>query len=158
MVQMITNRSAPCGTIIPTLIYGGVAKAIAWLCEVFQFTERLRAGSADGTVAHARLAIGMGGVMLGAARSDGAEFRPPRPNELSQYLLVRVEDVEAHYAHAIESGARILLPLATHPFGERQYSAADLEGHRWTFSQAVADVKPEDWGATVSEIKGPLAL
>ena len=44
---MIVNRSAPPGTIVPTLIYDDVAKAIDWLCDVFGFTERLRAGSPE---------------------------------------------------------------------------------------------------------------
>ncbi len=162
---MVLNRSAPSGTIVPSLIYNDVAQAIAWLCDVFGFKERLRAIGEDGKVGHAQLAIDLGGVMLGAARigqgfaaPDTAEFRPPRPNEVSQTLSVHVEDVDRHYEHAKRRGARILQPPTTHPFGERQYTAADLDGHRWTFSQSVADVAPEEWGATVSESKSRLAL
>jgi uncharacterized glyoxalase superfamily protein PhnB len=33
------------------------------------------------------------------------------------------------------------------PFGERQYTVQDHAGHWWTFSQHVADLAPEDWGA-----------
>jgi uncharacterized glyoxalase superfamily protein PhnB len=162
---MIANRSAPGGDVVPSLIYNDVAKAIDWLCTVFGFAERLRATGADGRVGHAQLAIGMGGVMLGESRkgqgfanaADRAELRPPRPDEVSQVLLVRVADVDQHYRHAKELGARILSPPNTCPFGERQYTAADLEGYRWTFSQAVADVQPQDWGATVKEIGSPAA-
>jgi uncharacterized glyoxalase superfamily protein PhnB len=109
--------------------------------------------------ADAQLAIGQGGVMLGASRKgqsfaapDAAEFRPPRPNEVSQALLVHVEDVDRHYEQAKQRGARILQSPTTYPFGERQYTAEDLDGHRWTFSQSVADVKPEEWGGVVSKI------
>ena len=63
--------------------------------------------------------------------------------------MVRVEDVDRHYEHAKQRGAHILQPPTTHPFGERQYTAEDPEGHRWTFSQSVADVEPEEWGAKV---------
>jgi uncharacterized glyoxalase superfamily protein PhnB/predicted enzyme related to lactoylglutathione lyase len=161
---MIVNRSGPPETIVPTLIYDDVAKAIAWLCDVFGFKERLRAGSPE-KVGHAQLAIGQGGVMLGESRTgqgfaspDNAKLGPPRPNEVSQILLVRVDDVDAHYEYAKQRSARILQPPATHFYGERQYTAEDLAGYRWTFSQSVADVKPEEWGATVSEIKSPLEL
>jgi uncharacterized glyoxalase superfamily protein PhnB len=34
----------------------------------------------------------------------------------------------------------------THMYGERQYTVEDPGGHRWTFSQSVADVDPADWG------------
>jgi uncharacterized glyoxalase superfamily protein PhnB len=32
------------------------------------------------------------------------------------------------------------------PFGERQYSAEDLAGHQWTFSETLTDMAPEEWG------------
>ena len=159
---MIANRSAPSGTIVPSLIYSDVARAVDYLCDVFGFTERLRAFSENGTVTHAQLAIGEGGVMLGASRKgqgfaaptapDNAEFRPPRPDEVNQTLMVRVEDVDGHYEHAQQRGAKILQAPATHPYGERQYTAVDPEGHRWTFSQSVRDVKPEEWGAQVAHL------
>ena len=53
---MIANRSAPLGTIVPSLIYNDVARAIDWLCEVFGLAERLRTVGKDGKVTHAQLA------------------------------------------------------------------------------------------------------
>jgi uncharacterized glyoxalase superfamily protein PhnB len=47
-------------------------------------------------------------------------------------------------------GARIISPPATYPFGERQYTAEDTEGHRWSFTQSVADIAPGAWGATAA--------
>jgi len=102
--------------------------------------------------------LGSSRIGQGFASPDTAELRPPRPNEVSQILSVHVEDVDSHYEHAKQRGARILQPPATHPFGERQYTAEDLAGYRWTFSQSVADVNPEEWGATVSDIQSPVAL
>jgi uncharacterized glyoxalase superfamily protein PhnB len=64
---------------------------------------------------------------------------------------VRVEDVDSHFEHARDFGARILSPPTDYPFGERQYTAEDLAGHRWTFSESVSDVDPKDWGATVAK-------
>jgi uncharacterized glyoxalase superfamily protein PhnB len=61
-----------------------------------------------------------------------------------------VDDVDAHYERARASGAAIVDPPADKPFGERQYTAVDPEGHRWTFSQHIDDVLPETWGATVT--------
>ena len=54
----------------------------------------------------------------------------------------------SHHERALQRGARILEPPADHPYGERQYTAEDNAGHRWTFSQSIADVAPEDWGGT----------
>jgi len=128
---MVSNRSAPTATVVPVLIYEDVGEAINWLCRAFGFTERLRHAGRDGTVSHAQLAIAEGAIMLGR---QGDTFRPPRPGEVSQY--------------AKQFGARIVKPLTNMPFGERLYTAEDHAGHRWTFSQHVADVAPEAWGAT----------
>jgi uncharacterized glyoxalase superfamily protein PhnB len=83
--------------------------------------------------------------MIGAAAGP---FQPPRPDEVSQYVHVRVEDVDGHFERARQFGAKIVHAPADQPFGERQYTAVDPWGHRWTFSQSIADVAPEEWGAT----------
>lgn len=141
---MVVNRSAPRATVVPILVYEDVTQAIDWLCSTFGFKERLRAGP-PGRVVHAQLDIAEGAVMLGR---QGAEFRIPRPGEVSQALHVHVEDVDAHFEQARRCGARILKSPADMPFGERQYTVEDIGGHRWTFSQSVADVALEEWGAT----------
>lgn len=61
-------------------------------------------------------------------------------------ILVRVDDVDAHCARARAHGARILEEPTTYEYGERQYSAVDIGGHAWRFSQTVADVHPAAWG------------
>jgi uncharacterized glyoxalase superfamily protein PhnB len=63
-------------------------------------------------------------------------------------VLVRVDDADAHHERAARAGARILDLPTDYPYGERQYNAEDLGGHRWTFSQSIADVDPSSWGAT----------
>jgi hypothetical protein len=30
-------------------------------------------------------------------------------------------------------------------YGERQYNAADFHGHRWDFTETIADIAPEEW-------------
>ena len=141
---MKTNRSAPTATVVPVLVYGDVAKAVDWLCGAFGFRERLRAPDRDGRISHAQLEVAEGALMLGM---KGGPFTPPRSEEVTQYVVVHLEDVDRHYQRARECGARIVRPPGDMPFGERQYTAEDPEGHRWTFSQHIADVAPEEWGA-----------
>ena len=64
-------------------------------------------------------------------------------------VLVRVEDADAHHERALAAGARILNPPTDYPYGERQYNVEDIGGHRWTFSQSIADVDPADWGGAL---------
>ena len=147
---MIKNRSAAPGSITPTLVYANVGEAITWLCKTFGFIERFRYG-ADEQPSGAQLAVGSGCVFLIAPRvsewSDQTRFNPPRKGEISHAIDVRIdEDIDAHYRHCVECDAPILHPPETYPFGERQYTVEDLEGHHWTFTESVADVAPEEWG------------
>ncbi len=139
---MKPNRSIPSPTVIPVLIYPDVREAVAWLESSFGFRERVRIGEDH----RSQLAVGDdGAVIVGDVRN---ERRPPRPGEVTHTVMVRVEDVDAHCARARAGGARIVTEPTDFPFGERQYTAEDPAGHRWTFSQTLADVAPEDWGGT----------
>lgn len=71
------------------------------------------------------------------------------PGAVVPYLCV--EDVDRHHDHAPVRGARVLLGPETDAFGERRYSVEDFAGRLWTFSQSVADVAQEEWGARVRE-------
>ena len=129
------NRTMPPATVFPVLVYDDVPEAIQWLCTAFGFAERWHAD------AHrAILEFRDGAVMLGdrgerdAAETDG--------------VMVRVTDAVAHCAQARRAGARVIDGPRDFAYGERQYSAIDAGGHRWTFSQSIADRAPEEWGGT----------
>jgi len=143
---VIVNQSAPAAGVVPILIYADVGKAIDWLAHAFGFKERLRA-ERRGVVGHAQLVVAGGALMLGR---QGAEYHPPRPGEIQQYVHISVDAIDAHYDRARGAGARIVQPPHDMPFGERQYTAEDPEGHRWVFSQHIADVAPHEWGATLA--------
>jgi uncharacterized glyoxalase superfamily protein PhnB len=143
---VVVNQSAPAASVVPILIYADVAKAIDWLSQAFDFKERLRVDR-QGIIGHAQLIVADGAVILGR---QGAEYHAPRPGEVQQYVHVTVENVDAHFERAKKAGARIVQPPHDMPFGERQYTAEDPEAHRWVFSQHIADVPPQAWGATVA--------
>ena len=134
---MLANRSVPRSTVIPELAYSDVGEAIAWLCETFGFTLRLRIANH-----RAQLNVGDGAVVL-TERGAG---------EGTSAVMIRVDDVNSHYDRARQHGARILRPPADHPYGERQCTVEDLGGHSWTFSQSIADVDPKEWGGTPGQL------
>jgi uncharacterized glyoxalase superfamily protein PhnB len=135
------NRSIPQSTVIPVLIYPDVRAAVDWLAAAFGFVERVRIGENH----RAQLSFGEGAVILGDVRH---ERRPPRPGEVTHSVMVRVDDAHAHCEGAREHGARIVMEPTDFEYGERQYTAEDIAGHQWTFSQTLADVAPEEWGGT----------
>ena len=50
-------------------------------------------------------------------------------------------------ARAKAAGAVIVKEPQDMPFGVRQFTAKDVGGHWWTFSQNIRDVDPAAWGA-----------
>jgi uncharacterized glyoxalase superfamily protein PhnB len=138
----------PLSVVIPALVYPDVREAVAWLCDSFGFVERLRIG------AHrAQLSIGEGDLVVaemrrdsGASSSEASGAHSLQAAWFGHPVMARVADVDGHYERARRSGARIVSPPTDYPYGERQYTAEDLGGHQWTFSQTIADVDPKTWG------------
>ncbi len=136
---MKSNRSIPSAPVVPVLTYPDVRAAVAWLTGAFGFIERLQIGEDH----RSQVLAGEGAVIIADV---GGERRPPRPDEVTASVLVRVEDVEDHSERARAYGARILMEPTDFMFGERQYTAEDLAGHHWTFSETRADIHPDEWG------------
>jgi uncharacterized glyoxalase superfamily protein PhnB len=131
-----TNRTMPPCTIIPQLTYDNVGEAVRWLCDKFGFRERWHAGEH-----RAQLCYSGGSVVVTEPLTS--KVLPGR-----QSLMVRVDDVDAHFARTRRLGVKIIDEPRDFPYGERQYTAEDLAGHQWSFSQSIADVAPEEWGGT----------
>src|SRR5436305_4838221 len=139
---MIRNRSAPPATITPVLVYPDVRAAVDWLAAAFGFVERVRIGEAH----RAQLQAGADGAVVVAdvRRSQVA----PSGGVVTQVVKVRVDDVDAAVARALEHGARIVEELRTYEYGERSCMVEDPAGHRWELSQTVRDVDPSEWGGS----------
>jgi len=130
----------------PMLSYEDVGAAIDWLGEAFGFRESdQRYTDDEGRVPHAELSLDGATVMLGW---PGPDYRSPKRHaaeceQAARWLStpwvidgvhVEVDDLDAHFERARAGGATILREPEDQPFG-RLYSAADLEGHRWMFTQ-----------------------
>src|SRR5260221_7498648 len=128
---MRLNRSVPPCTEIPVLIYPDPGAAADWVSKAFGFTIRLR-------IANHRIQMKAGDGCFTIAEGEVA------PNN-SHIIQVRVEDAEGHCERARQNGAAILTEPKDQPYGERQYNAQDFYGHRWDFTQTIADIAPEEW-------------
>jgi uncharacterized glyoxalase superfamily protein PhnB len=129
---MLSNRSVPPCTVIAVLRYPDPGVAAEWLSKAFGFTVRLR-------IANHRIQMNAGDGCFVIAEGEGAA-------DNATSLMVRIEDAESHCERARSHGARILLEPTDHMYGERQYNVEDFAGHRWTFTQSIADVDPREWG------------
>jgi PhnB protein len=131
-------------TIVPSLAYDDVPRAVAWLERVFGVRERRDARLTWAGGAMAWVEIGDGLVNL--STSDGHATRSPDAvGGTTQSLKVYVDDVDAHFAQAKALGAVIDEPPRDGFWGGRIYRARDLEGHPWEFSQGGRDLAAAAW-------------
>ena len=135
--------------VIPMLSYEDVGRSADWIADAFGFTETGRWSDDDGRVTHVNMELGGGVFMLGWPSAD---YESPRHHAetceqarrwsetpyVVDGVMVYVDDIASHFAQASAAGASILTPLQDNPgVGQRQYRAADVEGHRWMFAQAT---------------------
>jgi uncharacterized glyoxalase superfamily protein PhnB len=142
---VIANRSVPTNTVLPHVYYRDVEKAIGWLSTAFGFVEHYRYGN---PVSGAQLRAENAWIMVTKVPDHGKTSK-----ELgfgTQSLTIFVEGVEEHYARAASAGVKLLEELHETVYGELQYAAEDLDGHKWLFSRHARDLSPDQWGATVS--------
>jgi uncharacterized glyoxalase superfamily protein PhnB len=142
----MTNRSVPTTTLIPHIVYRSYLDAATWLIRVFNFTEHFRYG--DPISGGMQLHLGDAHIMITGPRPNAQS--PAILGACTQYLTIIVPDVEAHYQRTQQEQATIWEELHETVYGERQYGATDLDGHRWIFSQHAHDLSPTDWGATLA--------
>ncbi len=138
---MLTNRSCPQSTVIPELAYPDVGEAAEWLCGAFGFSIRVR-------IFNHRIQLNVGDGAMVVTELPPAAGSPRAEVDRAHSVMVRVENVDDHCARATRQGARVVRAPADYPYGERQYTVEDPGGHRWTFTQSIADVAPEAWGGT----------
>jgi uncharacterized glyoxalase superfamily protein PhnB len=136
--------------IVPMIAYQDAVAAIDFLTRAFGFTEDAseRYTNEDGSIGHAELELGGDRIMLATPNPDyeGPARHRERCESTRRWLdnpwvidgvFVRVDDIEAHHAGAVASGAKIIRSPDEPGVGFRVYSAEDPEGHRWMFGEAL---------------------
>lgn len=131
-----------------SLYYRDAGAMIDWLCDAFGFGVRLRIEGDNGRIEHSELTFGEGLIMVGSERRGevpkfGTQMISPMTAVgNTQSMMVFVDDVDVHCAHARSKGARIVDEPTVHDYGEdywtdRSYGALDPEGHLWWFTQRL---------------------
>ncbi|MDJ0629865.1 MAG: hypothetical protein QNJ44_16525 [Rhodobacter sp.] len=123
--------------LIPATRYLDCESMLAWLKDVLLLEEHAVYRSEDGKISHVEMRVGDGFMMFGppndgpfdACMADPAEIGGRETTTI--YAVIR--DVAERYAHAVDRGARIILPLQDQFYGGSSFTVADPEGHFWTF-------------------------
>jgi uncharacterized glyoxalase superfamily protein PhnB len=133
-------------SIYPRLAYDDERAALEFLTRAFGFVERREARmGGDDADDHllAWLDFGDGVVMIGHTETEVHMINSPQQTsgKVTAMLMVKVDDIDAHYEHAIAEGAQIVMEINDAFYGNRRYEALDPEGHRWHFHESLEHVK-----------------
>lgn len=121
-------------TVIPILRYRDPAAAVVWLQEAFGFTQHFVAEGSQ-QVVHAQMRIGDALIMLGPDDADDryGMHSPMAFNGTSQCVyIVETGDLDRSCARAKKAGATIITEPYDTPYGSREFTCRDFEGHIWS--------------------------
>jgi uncharacterized glyoxalase superfamily protein PhnB len=110
--------------------------AARWIAAAFGFDPPLLPDN-EAEMRWIEFHIGDGALILFRAEDDDGSGSEAHPTHVP---WIYVDDLDAHFARAVEHGAMIVEGI--HQHGYRAYVAADPEDHHWMFLQARPTMRP----------------
>jgi uncharacterized glyoxalase superfamily protein PhnB len=141
-VRLNLAAAAPRGSligasVIPTVRYRDVPKAVDWLCRAFGMRVHRTVTDADGAPRYAELTVGAGMLMVAPIEDTPFGRMMVQPDEIggveTQVCYLCVGDARAHAARAKAAGAVVIIEPDDEANKGRGYSCRDPEGHVWNF-------------------------
>lgn len=123
-------------SVTPYLVVKGAAELLDFLQQAFDGKETERMEGPNGTIGHAEVRIGDSPVMLAEASGRW------KPTTSAIYLYVN--DTDATYKRALESGATSVMEPANQFYGDRNAGIQDPAGNFWWIATRVEEVAPEE--------------
>jgi MerR family transcriptional regulator, thiopeptide resistance regulator len=124
--------------LVPLLVYEDIAAAHDFLVDAFGFESGGVERNAEGDVIHGEVRAGATTIWLHRVAEQFQLASARGMAALSGYLIVEVDDVDAHYERVRAAGVRVDGAPEDQPYGVRAYEAWDIEGHRWGFMSPLA--------------------
>jgi uncharacterized glyoxalase superfamily protein PhnB len=131
-------------SVTPHLVCDGAAAAIDFYKRAFGATEVGRLPGPDGRLMHGHVTIGDSAVMLVDENPKFGMFGPRSLKGTPVTIHLYVEDADAFVERAVAAGAKVVMPLADMPWGDRYGVVEDPYGHHWSIATHQRDVPPEE--------------
>lgn len=132
-------------TFASAVYYKDPFAALDWLEKAFGFERTMVITDAEGHLGHSEMRFGDGYIMIGPTWNEATDSPLALEGKNTQSVHVQLRDgLDAHCERARAAGATIVREPADQFYGDRVYSAADPEGHVWSFGQSVRQVSREE--------------
>lgn len=144
---MTTVPAIPPGfsTLTTHLCIKGAAKAIEFYKKAFGAEEMTRLPMPDGRIMHACLKIGNSMLFLGDEFPEFACGNGGSPESIGRThaaIHIYVEDVDAAFKRAIDTGAKVQMPVQDMFWGDRYGRLVDPFGQPWSIATHKKELTP----------------
>jgi uncharacterized glyoxalase superfamily protein PhnB len=118
--------------------------AVAFYIGAFGAAELIRHRLPDGRVLFVELAVGPDKLLLSEEITELNALSPATLGGSPVMLLLELEDVDSVFAHAVDMGATVEVPVAEVFWGERYGILRDPFGHRWALCTRREQLAPDE--------------
>jgi PhnB protein len=127
----------------PRLTFRDAAKAIDFYKQAFGAKETMRF-EIGGHIPHAEMTIGDSVIFLTEEWPEGNRFSPETLGNSPVMMSLSVPDVDKFFAHAIDAGAKTVIPIANQFYGHREGTLRDPFGYLWSLSMVTEEMSVEE--------------
>ncbi|MFP2923860.1 VOC family protein [Pyxidicoccus sp. 3LG] len=131
-------------TLTPYLSFRDAAKAIEFYKAALGAVELYRMPMPGGKVAHAELQIGDSRIMVADEMPEWGNKSATTMGGTPVGIMLYTENVDALAERFVKAGGKLVSPLKNEFYGDRSGKFEDPEGYKWTLSQHVEEVSPEE--------------
>lgn len=137
VLEEMTMLDTPVQRRISILVYKDLDAAFQFMTRVFQLGPGTLDRDGEGRVVHGEIQAGDGVLWLHPESPKWGLASPSTLGAATGMVAIMVDDVDAHFRHAREQGAKINYEPVDQPYGYREYSASDPEGGLWSFMKSL---------------------
>ena len=131
-------------SVTPHLMVNGGADAIEFYKKAFGAVELFRFPAPDGKIGHAEIKIGDSHIMLADEYPDMGYKSPKTIGGSPVSLMIYVDDVDAVFNRAVESGGTVKEAVQDKFYGDRTGTLIDPFGHVWHVATHKEDVSMDE--------------
>ena len=128
---------------ITLLVYRDISAGHAYLVDVLGLAAGPISYDGDRAV-HGEVHAGDGVVWLHREAPEHRMVSPLTTGTVTASLAVLVDDVDARHARVAATGAAIDYEPTNMPYGVREYSVRDPEGHLWSFQTPLTELDEQE--------------
>jgi len=141
-------------SLTPYLSLRDAAKAVEFYKAALGAVELYTLPMPGGKIAHGELQIGNSRLMFADEMPEWGNKSAKSYGGTPVGICVYTEDVDALAERFVKAGGKVLRPLENQFYGDRSGQFEDPEGYKWTLSQHVEEVSPEEMQRRMAKMGG----